>query len=165
MANHPSAVIPRKQAFDRPDAVKRRRRAPTMSPLVLQACELLLSGNALTITEAAAQLNCTRDHLSRQLNRDHVKAYLQQSAKLETSLAVGFAAKVKLDLLRTGASEKVRNDIATELMAMSGIQAPKQGNNTNVSVSVSAGYIIDLTGVKADAPTIDATVAHDVDAT
>ena len=144
--------------------IEKKTRPARISKLVRDACDLMELGKVRTWTEAAEQLNCSRAHLSRQINKEHVKAYLQQTAKQKLSHAIGRAARVKMDLLEA-VSEKVRSEVASELLAMGGIQAPKQGNNTNVSVSVSAGYIVRLDGVQAEPPTIEATVAHDVDAT
>ena len=65
---------------------------------------------------------------------------------------------VKLELL-SAVSEKVQSEVATEILAMNGIGVPRAGQQTSVNVSVSAGYVINLSpdGSKGAEPkTIDA---------
>lgn len=119
-------------------------RAKTISKLVRDACELIASGECKGATEAAERLGCSRPSLSRALNRDHVKDYLVSEARREISASVFRAAKVKVKLLNA-VSEKVQSEVASELLAMAHIAAPKQpGVTINNNVSVSSGYIIDL---------------------
>lgn len=158
---------PTSLAFKRtPDGglIEKKPRKIRISRLVREACDLIANGEVRSIQAAADRLQCSREHLSRQLGQDHVNAYLQLEAKRRISSAVVRASQVKLDLL-DAVSEKVRSDVASELMAISGIQAPKQNNQTNVNVSVSAGYVIDLQGLHTQSPTIGTTIDHDADAT
>jgi hypothetical protein len=127
-----------------------------ISTLVREACELLASDQCRTITDAAKTLKCSREHLSKQLSKPHVQDYLAQAAKREISSHIYRAARVKTALLNAE-SEKVRSEVASEIMGIGGIAAPKAGHQTNVNVAVSAGYIVDWRGAELMQPTIEVT--------
>jgi hypothetical protein len=129
---------------------------PRITALVREACELIATGQVKTITGAAEVLNCSREHLSKQLNRSHVQDYLAREAKRKISASVYRAAHVKIDLL-DATSEKVRSEVASEIMAIGGIAAPKNpGLTINNNVAV-AGYVINLATKAEQQPAIDIT--------
>jgi hypothetical protein len=137
---------------------------PRISRLVRDACDLILCGEVKTIQGAAERLNCSREHLSRSLAKDHVQIYLQREAKRKVSAAVARAAVVKTDLLEA-MSEHVRSQVASEILAIGGIQAPKEPTTTNVNVGVSVGYVIGLDSAPSASPTITVNATRDTDAT
>ena len=132
------------------DVPKRRR----ISPLIIEALELLASGQARTQKDAAEMVNCSPEHLCKQLAKDHVKDYLTRAARTKVRGAVLRAAYVKVGLLECE-SANVRNDVASDILAMEGIAPPTKGHGANISVNVQAGYIINLSG-EQQAPIIDA---------
>ena len=140
--------------------VKRKRKASDkpkhhrISKLVRDACQLIADGEVKTILGAAERLKCSREHLSRQLQRDHVQDYLRLEAKRKISSAVLRAASKKLELLDCE-SARVANDVASDILAIAGITVPRDGRNSSVSVSVQAGYVINLTEPTKQSPTID----------
>jgi hypothetical protein len=132
-----------------------------ISPLVREACELLGSGQCKTITEAAKVLNCSREHLSISLSKPHVITYRKQRAEAKISGALERSVEVKLALL-DAASEKVRSEVASEIMGIGGISAPKGGGITiNNNIDNRAGYVIKLRAEDDSAP-IDITPGRGV---
>jgi len=139
------------KALDKP---KRRR----ISPKVIEAIELLSTGEARMQKDAARMVGLSAEHLCRQLNKDHVKDYLALAAKRKVSSAVYRAAHVKVELLDCDNS-KVRNDVASDILAIGGIAPPRDGRGTSVSVHVQAGYIVDWRpDLEPPKPVIDAEI-------
>lgn len=133
-------VPPKRQLGPRKasDVPKRRR----MSPMILEAIELMASMPKLSQKDAAGMVNCSPEHLCKQLKKDHVKDYLVLAAKRKIASAVYRASHVKVELLECD-SPKVRDNVSSDILAIGGIAPPTKGHNTNVNVSVSAGYIVD----------------------
>jgi hypothetical protein len=127
-------------------------RVPRLTALVKRACDLLARGLAKDITDAALQLNCSREHLSRQLGKSHVQGYLTRTASRKIALAVLRAAHVKVDLLES-TSQRVRNDAASDVLAMGGIAPPYQRAGITINNTVAAGYVIKLVHVGDEANT------------
>lgn len=136
-----------------------------ISRKVREACELLADGTAKTITGAAEQVGLTREHLSKQLKKEHVQTYLTREAKRRVSSAVLRAANVKVDLLEAE-SERVRSDVASELLAIQGIKAPSDKGGVSVNVNVQPGYVIDLSSgqtIEGQATEVGPTDTHSDD--
>lgn len=122
---------------------------------VIQAADLIARGECRTVASAAEMLRINRIWLEKQFKRDSVKAYLVRSAQHKLAAAVGRAAAVKVELLDCD-SAKVRNEVASEILALHGIAAAKAGGQS-LNVSVTAGYVIKLDGSQPEPPTIEAT--------
>lgn len=143
------AAIPEPSA--KPPGKAKKRRVPAR---VAHAIDLLYSGECKTQKAAAERAGLTREYLNRALAKEHIHDYLTHKAKLEIRAALPMAVAVKQALL-DAESEKVRSEVASEIMGIGGISAPKPGHQTNVNVSVAAGYVINL-AKREDAPTIEA---------
>jgi hypothetical protein len=117
-----------------------------LPPKVRRAAELLESGEAKSVAEAARQLECSRGYLSRHLNRPDVLAKLKSEARLEIAHSLTRAVRTKISMLDS-ASDHVKSEAASEIMALNGIQAPRaptmavQVNNFGAD---SPGYVIRL---------------------
>lgn len=136
-----------------PAKPKQRR----ISPAVKQALDLLFSGECKTQKAAAERVGISPEYLSRQLAQDHVNAYFRRKADREIRALLPSAVAVKAAILDKG-SEKYQNEVASEIMAIGGIAAPKQpGLTINNNVAV-AGYVIGLqTKAERAAQAIDLT--------
>lgn len=128
-----------------------------ISRRIKAACDALVHGEVKTVTEAAAKANLSREHLSRELTKPHIAAYLHQKACRALAIGASRAAAVKLELM-DGASEHVRNDASTFVLGLAGIK-PKADAQVSVNIDIKAGYVIDLTDEAKRGPIIDVT--HD----
>lgn len=118
-----------------------------ITPLVRAACELLIDGQASSITDAAKQLNCSREHLNKMLRRPHVEDYFEREKKRRVlgPVTSARAAHVFASLL-DAQSEKVQLEVADRILTAAGTLPNARGaQTTNVNVGVSVGYVIDLT--------------------
>jgi len=136
------ATINQPQAKRSPQAAKRER----ISKPVLRACELLASGKAQTIIDAAAAVGLSREHLGRMLQRSHVQAFLANEARRTIGTSIWRASQVMVNLLGAE-SEHVRAQVAGRLLTNEGILKSDQAHAA-VSVAVSVGYVIDLSDPK-----------------
>jgi hypothetical protein len=141
------------EASGKATAKGKQRRVPAK---VKYAVDLLFSGECKTQKAAAERAGLTREYLNRALAQDHVNDYFTHKAKLEMRAALPIAIAVKAGLLHA-VSEKVQSEVASEIMGIGGISAPKTGHQTNVNVSVAAGYVINLATKAEQQPTIDIT--------
>jgi hypothetical protein len=112
--------------------------------LVRDATDLLVTGRARSVTEAAEMLGYDRAHLSRMLNKPHNKMYLAYAARSHLFSAAPIAAQALVDLLRSD-NGKVALDAARFVLGMQGI-GPTERSGSSVNLHVSPGYIIDLSG-------------------
>ena len=160
----PAAITEPRDKAAKP--VKLRR----ISRRIREACDLIVSGSARTITEAARIANISREHLSRELSKPHVAELLRTKTCRALAMGIGRAGAVRLELLDHAQSEHVRNAVSTEVLALAGIAPPKDPQvSVNVGVEVRAGWVLDLrapseiaAGIPiAQPPTIDASVAGD----
>jgi len=108
----------------------------------------MVSGECKTVTDAAAKANCTREYLSRSLSRPDIAEYLRNKAGRTIAIAAARAAAVKVDLLDCDSSH-VRNDASSFVLETAGIR-PARDPQVNLNLSVSAGYIIDLSNDPID---------------
>ena len=128
-----------------------------ISRRIKAACDALVNGDVKTIGQAAAKANLSREHLSRELSKPHIAAYLHQKACRVLAIGASRAAAVKMELL-DGGSEHVRNDASTFVLGLAGIK-PKADAQVSVNIDIKAGYVIDLTDARPVGPIVDGT--HD----
>lgn len=134
---------------------KKKKKIPRK---ISQAIDLLVSGECKTQKAAAERVNMTPEHLSRVLGSDHVRAVLRE--RVSRTLASGTArAAARILELVDCESSKVALAASQHVLAIDGLAPIKQpGININNNVTVSAGYILNMTG-RAEAelkPIIDA---------
>jgi hypothetical protein len=123
-----------------------RKRGPyTVGPRLRIAIEAMATGQAKTITEAAAAANLTREALSKALRRESVRGYMR-SVIMET-LGVGAvrAGRKVLELLEDAENSMVQLGAAKLLLGVgAGVVMPSPPG-VAVQVNVApAGYCIDL---------------------
>jgi len=129
---------------------------PRITPLIRAAVALMLDED-VSITEAANRLQCSRFHLGRMLNRDHVNDYWarEERRRVAGKRAGAEASRVFRGLLRAE-SEKVQLEVCQKILTERGSLSRDQGRNTSVNVSIAAGYIIKLRDKQDEPPTIEA---------
>lgn len=139
------------QAPSKPPAEPKKRR---ISKKLRKALDLLASVEGIEKQAAAHEAGITPEHLSRSLNKDHVQAYLTRKAKRHLTLAVLRASNVKVDLL-AAESERVRSDVASEVLALQGIK-PVEDKRASVNINITPGYVINLSQAGDQAKVVDA---------
>jgi hypothetical protein len=82
---------------------------------------------------------------------------IDRRVRRKLALATLRAAQVKVDLLFAG-SEHVRNEAATEVLALAGVQVARDTAPLVNINNITPGYVVNLSG----APVIDGT-AHDAE--
>jgi hypothetical protein len=132
-----------------------------ISRKVMQAIELLATGECKTQKAAAARVNITPEWLCKQLAREQVTAVMRERMTRGISVA-GLRAATRMAELIDAESEKVSHSAAAFILGVEGL-APKQGggitiNNNNVQ---AAGYVIKLRAEDDSAP-IDITPGRGV---
>jgi hypothetical protein len=120
---------------------------------VRRAIELMASGDAKTITDAAAKVGLARESLSRALDKPHVQDYGQQKARRTISLAAARAAQVKAELLDSNDSI-ARDRSSSFILGVAGI-APATTPGIALNIEAKAGYVILLADDPPQAHTID----------
>lgn len=120
----------------------RPAKSKPISPKVREAIDAMVRGDAKTITAAAENVGITREHLSRELSKPHIAAFLHD--KVVRNLAVGKAraGAVKLSLLESE-NAMVQDRASSFVLGLAGI-APSAQPSVNVNVNIRAGYVIDL---------------------
>jgi hypothetical protein len=113
-----------------------------ISRKVRAAIDLMESGKARFITDAAEQVGLSREHLSRTLAEPHVVEFMHQKARRTLANAAVRASKTKVDLL-DAESERVRDMASTYVLGLAGIK-PASEPAMNVNINIRAGYVIDL---------------------
>jgi predicted DNA-binding protein (UPF0251 family) len=129
-------------------------RKPNVSRKLMHALEALAANPLMTQEEAASEAGINRSTLCRALQKEHVHSYLALAAKRHVSQHYLKAAHVKTRLL-AAESEKVRNDVASDILAIGGIAPPSGKHGVSVSVGVQVGYVIDLSEPKDITPQAD----------
>jgi hypothetical protein len=114
-----------------------------ISPRIVHAVELLVSGECKTIKAAAEKANLTREGLSKALSKVHVAAYLEQQTRVMLARLQAPAAGTLARLMAEGASEHVQNDVAKHVLAIAG-HKPRAEAQVSVNIDIKAGYVIDL---------------------
>jgi hypothetical protein len=111
--------------------------------------------------EAAKLAGLSEYHLSRELKKPQIQAFIARKSRENIQLGV-LRASVRINELVDASSEHVSLDASKHVLAIEGIRPPDQGQ-VSVNVGVSVGYVIDLSG-KAGNPSatvIDAQLTHD----
>jgi hypothetical protein len=121
-----------------------------VSRRVRHAIDLLVTGRARTQVDAATQAGLSRERLCRALREDHVQTYLADRTRVSLSQAQAPAAAALLRLLDQARSEFVQKDVAIHLLNLSGHKVDKD-RGPLVSLNISPGYIIDLSGTPHNA--------------
>jgi hypothetical protein len=111
-------------------------------PKVRAAIEALVTGQVRTIKAAAQKVGLTRERLSRAFSEPHNAEALRTRAAREVALSSGRAA-ARLSQLIDSTSQRVALEATKFNLATAGIK-PAADAQVNVSLSVQAGYVIDL---------------------
>lgn len=144
MSDTALAIAEHDQAITTPRTARRQR----ISPRVRDACDLLASKQCKTITDAAAAVGLTREHLSRELSKPHVQVFLQREARRTITNAAMRASYRVVELL-DASSEHVSLDAAKHVLGINGIK-PAADAQVSVSIDIKAGYVIDLSDTPGD---------------
>jgi hypothetical protein len=138
------------------------RRKPTdkgnkqrVSKKILQAIELLATGECKTQRAAAERVNITHEWLCKQLAKDNIRTILKQRMSA-TILTAGPRAAARMVELIDAESEKVSREAAAFILGVEGV-APSKDTSITINNNSISGYIIEI--VRPDeAPTpIDIT--------
>jgi hypothetical protein len=120
-----------------------------------------LATKGITQREAASRAGMNESHLSRELRKPQIQAFIARKTRETIQLGTLRASNRILELV-DASSEHVSLDASKHVLAIEGIRPPDQGQ-VSVNVGVSVGYVIDLSGNAANpsATTIDARVTRD----
>ena len=103
-----------------------------------------MNGQAQTLKQAAEQVGCSREYLSRVLSeRPDAVQYMKQRAARALVVSSTVAASRMAHLIHAE-SEHVSFRASEHVLSVSGI-APVPSPSVNVNIDVKAGYVIDLT--------------------
>ena len=122
------------ETSDKPRPITKKIRA---------AVDALVHGDAKSITAAATQVGLTRSHLSRELGRQHISAFLRDKVLRNLAINAARAGVVKTELLDSP-NEMVRDRASSFVLGLAGIK-PEESPSVSVNIEVRAGYVIDLT--------------------
>jgi hypothetical protein len=137
-APSPAIAAPAKQ----PAPQKKARHIPRK---IVEMTDLLLDGRAKNVADAARQVGCSREYLSRTLSeRPDCVAYMQQRAARTVGVASAAAAARMASLIHAG-SEHVAFRASEHVLGVSGIK-PAEDARVSVNIELKAGYVIDLRG-------------------
>lgn len=114
-----------------------------ISKKVSTAIDLMVSGEAKKISEAAEKAGLARESLSRALSKPHVAEHMRTKVQRALALASARAGATKVELLDSP-NEMVRDRASTFVLGLAGIQ-PATSPSLNVNIEVKAGWVIDLT--------------------
>ncbi|MET4240714.1 hypothetical protein [Bradyrhizobium sp. RT10b] len=117
-------------------------RPKPISLKVREAIAKMVAGDCKTVTAAAEKVGITREHLSRELSKPHVAAFMHQKVQRNLAIAATRAGAVKVDLLDSD-NAMVRDRASSFVLGLAGIQ-PSSQPSVNVNIEVRAGYVIDL---------------------
>jgi hypothetical protein len=127
-----------------------------ISRKVMQAIELLATGECKTQKAAAARVNITPEWLCKQLAREQVTAVMRERMTRGISVA-GLRAATRMAELIDAESEKVSHSAAAFILGVEGL-APKQHGGITINNNVqAAGYVINLATKAEQQPAIDIT--------
>lgn len=146
--NLPRMSAPATREPDRAPATPAHSKRERIPARVRHACDLLASGECKTIKAAAERAKLSREHLSRMLGRPHVQVFIEREARRTIAIGTLRASHRVLELV-DATSEHVSFEAAKHTLAIGNIRPPEPGSQVNVSVGVSVGYVIDLTGAQA----------------
>lgn len=121
-------------------------KTPRIPRKIKHAIRLLTTGECTTVKAAAERVGLTREWLSRNLTRDHVRVFADRTTR-ETIAAGMMRAGARLVELVDAGSEHVSLDATKHMLGISGIK-PANEANVSVSIELKAGYVIDLSEQK-----------------
>jgi len=128
--------------------------ARRISKKVRAAIEKMICGDCKKITDAARLVGLSREHLSRELNKPHIAAFMRQEVVRSLSVAAARAGATKVELLDSD-NEIVRDRASTFVLGLADI-APATAPSLSVNLEIRAGYVIDL----SDDPPPMRTIPH-----
>ena len=149
-----STAVATKSASDPVKPVKEKRISKRMQQALSH-----LATKGVNQREAAKLAGISEYHLSRDLKKPQIQAFIARKSRETIALGVLRASNRVIELV-DAASEHVSLDASKHVLAIEGIRPPDQGQ-VNVNVGVSVGYVVKLKHVD-EPPTI--TVSHDGDA-
>ena len=133
------AVSAPQSALEQPKPSKRERIPKRIS----HAIETLISGECKTIKAAAEKQKLSREHLSRMLSKDHIRAFYERRTRENIGASQMVASAVLTDLMENAESEHVRKDVAIHALSVAGIKPADQGI-TGALTQINVGYVINL---------------------
>ncbi len=122
-----------------PPTIDKPKRIPAN---IIRGCELLNSGECKTITAAAARIGVSRDWLSRMVNREHVRVFIERRVRQNLTAGTMRSGARVMELV-DASSEHVSFDAAKFNLALAGIK-PAADAQVSVNIDIKAGYVIDL---------------------
>jgi hypothetical protein len=125
----------------------------------MQKALTLLATKGITQREAAKQAGMSETYLSVALRKPEIGAFIARKSRENIQLGVLRASSRFMELV-DAESEHVAAKVSDRILTSEGILKSESGQ-VAVSVGVSVGYVIDLSG-QSSAPTI--TVSHEGDA-
>lgn len=134
------AIVPIEQQTATP-ATKPARQRRISRPIV-QAIELILTGEVTTQKAAANRVGVTDAWLSKMLQRDYVRVFCERRMRQTISAGTMRASRRLVELI-DASSEHVALDATKHALAIHGIK-PATDANVSVSIELKAGYVIDL---------------------
>jgi hypothetical protein len=130
-------------------AKPRKERLPSRR---MQQALIHLATKGVNQREAAKLSGISEFHLSRELKKPAIQAFIARKSRENIQLGV-LRASARINELVDANSEHVSLDASKHVLAIEGIRPPDQAQ-ANVNVNVSVGYVIDLSG---QAKVIDGT--------
>lgn len=116
-------------------------------------CHLATKG--VNQREAAKLAGISEFHLSRELKKPQIQAFIAQKARENIQAGV-LRASARVVELVDASSEHVSLDASKHLLAIEGIRPPSDATQVSVNVGVSVGYVLDLSESGERAKVIDA---------
>ncbi|MCC6314809.1 MAG: hypothetical protein IT337_12445 [Thermomicrobiales bacterium] len=110
----------------------------------MQQALALLATRGMTQRDAARKAGISEFHLSRELRKPQIQAFIARKARESISVGALRASARVLELL-DAASEHVSLDASKHVLAIEGIRPPDQSQPL-VNIAISPGYVIDLSG-------------------
>ena len=100
-------------------------RPKPISAKVREATASMVAGDCKTVTAAAEKVGITREHLSRELSKPHVAAFMHQKVQRNLAVAATRAGAAKVELLDCD-NAMVRDRASSFVLGLVGIQPASQ---------------------------------------
>jgi AraC-like DNA-binding protein len=104
-----------------------------------------LATKGMTQREAARQAGISEFHLSRELKKPQIQAFIARKCRESMQTGV-LRASARLVELIDANSEHVAAQVSERILTSEGILKSDQGSNIAVNVDIRAGYVIKLNG-------------------
>lgn len=137
-----------------PDQIKPLKERP-ISKRLRKVIDLLLNGECKTQKAACERVGMNADHVSRELAKPRIQAFITRESRKTISQGTMRASARFLELI-DAESEHVAAKVTERLLTSEGI-LKGDGSQVSVSVGVSVGYVIDLSGKAPTEKVIDGT--------